>query len=56
MAVVGAQHECHSTQFVRGWADRFVPSPERLQLFDTIIDSLAHRLQGTAHIVELGIG
>lgn len=56
MAFVGAQHEFHNTQFVRDWADRFVPSPERLQLFDTIIDSLAHRLPGAAHIVELGIG
>ncbi len=56
MAFVGAQHEFHNTQFVRDWADRFVPSSERLQLFDTIIDSIANHSQGSAHIVELGIG
>ena len=56
MAFVGAQHEFHNTQFVRDWADRFVPSSERLQLFDTIIDSIANHSQAAAHIVELGIG
>ncbi len=56
MAFVGAEHEFHDTQFVRGWADRFMPSPERIQLFNTIIDSLANRSNASAHIVELGIG
>lgn len=56
MAFVGAQHEFHDTQFVRDWADRFVPSPERIQLFDTIIDSIANHAPASAHIVELGIG
>lgn len=56
MAFVGAQHEFHNTQFVREWADRFVPSPERIQLFDTIIDSIVNHSQASAHIVELGIG
>lgn len=56
MAFVGAQHEFHNTQFVRDWADRFVPSPERIQLFDTIIDGIATHAQSSVHIVELGIG
>ncbi len=56
MAYVGAEHEFHDTQFVRGWADRFMPSPERIRLFDTIIDSLANHSDASAHIVELGIG
>ncbi len=56
MAFVGAQHEFHNAQFVRDWANRFVPSPERLQLFDTMIDSIVEHAQGAAHIVELGIG
>ena len=56
MTFVGAQHEFHNTQFVRDWADRFVPSSERLQLFDTIIDSIANHSRAAAHIVELGIG
>ena len=56
MAFVGAQHEFHNTQFVRDWADRFVPSSERIQLFDTIIGSIANYSQASAHIVELGIG
>ena len=41
---------------MRDWADRFVPSSERLKLFDTIIDSIANHSQAAAHIVELGIG
>ena len=56
MAFVGAQHEFHNTQFVRDWSDRFVPSPERILLFDTIIDSITAHSQASAHIVELGIG
>jgi SAM-dependent methyltransferase len=56
MAFVGAQHEFHDTQFVREWADRFIPSPERIQLFDTIIDSIVKHALTSAHIVELGIG
>lgn len=56
MVFVGAEHEFHDEEFVRGWADRFVPSPERVQLFDTIIESLASHLKSATHIVELGIG
>jgi cyclopropane fatty-acyl-phospholipid synthase-like methyltransferase len=56
MAFVGAQHEFHDTQFVRDWADRFVPSPERMQLFDTIIAGITKAAGASCHVVELGIG
>ena len=49
---VGAQHEFHDAAFVRGWADRFVPTPPRLALFDLI---LGHLPPG-AHVLELGLG
>ncbi len=56
MAFVGAQHEFHDTQFVRDWADRFVPSPERMQLFDMIIAGITKAAGASCHVVELGIG
>ncbi len=56
MGFVGAQHEFHDTQFFREWSDRFVPSPERIQLFDTIIAGIAQSALPSRHIVELGIG
>ncbi len=58
MAFIGAEHEFHDPQFVQDWADRFTPSPERIQLFDTIIESVANHSNTTApiRIVELGIG
>ena len=34
---VGAQHEFHDDEFVRGWASRFVPTAPRIQLFDMIL-------------------
>lgn len=53
---VGADHEFHDTDFVQGWADRFVPTPDRLQLFDTIISRVAEGPLPVRHVVELGIG
>jgi SAM-dependent methyltransferase len=51
---VGAQHEFHDAAFVRGWSDRFVPTPPRLALFDLILD----RISGlpNSHVLELGLG
>ncbi len=53
---VGAQHEFHDAAFVRGWADRFVPTAPRLQLFDMILDQIHQPGVPNSHVVELGIG
>lgn len=49
---VGAQHEFHDAAFVREWADRFVPTPPRLALFDLIL----RHLLPNSHVLELGLG
>ena len=54
--VVGARHEFHDDQYASEWADRFVPTPERLQLFDAIIDRIVEASLPSRHIVELDIG
>ena len=51
---VGAQHEFHDAAFVRGWADRFVPTEPRLQLFDMILDQIRRPNIPNTHVVELG--
>ncbi len=53
---VGAQHEFHDDQYALDWSNRFVPTPERLQLLDTIIDRIIEASLPSRHIVELGIG
>jgi SAM-dependent methyltransferase len=53
---VGAKHEFHDADFVRGWANRFVPTRERLELFDMILDQVSRPGLPNAHVVELGIG
>ena len=54
--IVGAQHEFHDEAFVEGWADRFVPTTERIQLFDAMLSELKSVLSSDGCIVELGIG
>ena len=53
---VGAQHEFHDAEFVRGWANRFVPTEPRLRLFDMILHQIALPGIANTHVVELGIG
>jgi len=53
---IGAQHHFHENQNALDWANRFVPTPERLQLFDTIIQQIGKTSLPAPHIVELGIG
>jgi SAM-dependent methyltransferase len=53
---VGAQHEFHDAAFVRNWADRFVPTAPRLQLFDLILDQISQLNIPRPHVLELGIG
>lgn len=53
---VGAQHEFHDADFVRGWSNRFVPTADRLKLFDLILAQISQPGIPDAHVVELGIG
>ncbi len=53
---VGAQHEFHDADFVQGWADRFVPSPPRLALFDMILDQIGQLPVSDPNVLELGLG
>lgn len=53
---VGAQHAFHDADFVRGWADRFVPTAPRLQLFDMVLDQIEAIGAPAPHVVELGAG
>jgi len=53
---VGAQHQFHDAAFVRGWADRFVPTTPRLTLFDMILDQIRQLDIPNANVLELGIG
>jgi len=53
---IGAQHQFHDAEFVQGWAERFVPTPERLALFDAILSELRSQIPASACVVELGIG
>lgn len=58
---VGAQHEFHDAQFAQEWANRFVPSPARLALFDLITQEVAAgplmaAAYAAGHVLELGIG
>lgn len=54
--IVGALHEFHDADFVRGWADRFQPTPERMELFDLILSQINALGLAAPHVVELGIG
>jgi hypothetical protein len=53
---VGAQHEFHDAAFVQGWADRFVPTPPRITLFDLILERVSAPCLPNAHVLELGLG
>lgn len=53
---VGAQHEFHDAAFVQGWADRFVPSPPRLALFDMVHDQIRRLSVAEPAVLELGLG
>lgn len=53
---IEALHEFHDMDFSKEWANKFVPTPDRIELFETILQSIK-QLEGTHfHIVELGIG
>ena len=54
--LIGAHHEFHDEEFAAGWATRFAPTPERLELFNVILSELKTRAPLQGCIVELGIG
>lgn len=54
--IIGAHHEFHDEEFVTGWADRFVPTPDRLKLFSVIHSELVSAIPSNGHVIELGIG
>lgn len=53
---IGADHEFHDKAFAQGWTDRFVPTPERIRLFDLVLSELQSSIPADGCIVELGIG
>jgi SAM-dependent methyltransferase len=53
---VGAQHEFHDAAFVQGWADRFVPTPPRIALFDLMLERVSAPGLPNTHVLELGLG
>jgi SAM-dependent methyltransferase len=54
--IVGATHQFHDREYSCDWASRFVPTPERRQLFETIYGAIITALSPDSRIVELGIG
>ncbi len=53
---IEALHEFHNKDFSKGWADRFTPTPPRIELFETILERIKTLGDSSCHIVELGIG
>jgi len=37
---IEALHQFHNANFSKGWADRFEPTPPRIQLFETILENI----------------
>ena len=54
--IVGAIHQFHDADYAEDWARRFDPTPERLHLFETILQQLQNEIPAAGHVVELGIG
>ncbi len=53
---VGAEHKFHDAEFVREWANRFVPTAPRLRLFGLVLEQITMPTVPLTHVVELGIG
>lgn len=53
---IGADHEFHSEEFATGWAERFLPTPERIRLFELVFSQLDRCIPPNGTVVELGIG
>ena len=53
---IEALHEFHDMEFSQGWAERFIPTPDRLALFETILQRIREIGGENCHVLELGIG
>ena len=53
---IGKNHKFHDKEYVLGWADKFEPTPERLELFNVILSELQKLIPENGRVVELGIG
>jgi ubiquinone/menaquinone biosynthesis C-methylase UbiE len=53
---IGTHHEFDDEEYVEGWADQFVPTPERIELFNIILSELKSQIPPNGCVVELGIG
>jgi len=53
---IEALHEFHDMEFSQGWAERFTPTPDRLALFETILQRIREIGEENCHVLELGIG
>lgn len=54
--IIGADHEFHDKEFALNWAQRFVPTPDRVALFNIILSELKALIPKKDRVVELGIG
>jgi SAM-dependent methyltransferase len=53
---IGRTHEFQDPAYAKDWSERFIPTGERLKLFDIMIERVRARTLPSQHIVELGIG
>ena len=53
---IEALHDFHDLRFSKGWADKFTPTKDRMDLFETMKSYIQKEYHSSAHILELGIG
>jgi len=53
---IEALHEFHNEQFAEEWSNKFVPTKDRISLFELILDNIENKENESIEILELGIG
>lgn len=53
---VGADHQFHEEEYVEEWTDRFIPTAERVELFNLFLSELKLNIPSDGCVIELGIG
>ena len=53
---IEAIHQFHEVGFSKDWAEKFTPTLERVELFETILRRISELIAPSFHILELGIG